>query len=103
MHYIQLCIECFDDNITDKLAYKPGIYVLYLLRDAMVSLFRQIPNIPWIIYSKFDGMLSTPLKNKTEDNSISEGAFCQRKWVKINSISVILVFSLYVCCCFAFE
>ena len=39
------------------------------------------------------------LKNKVENNSIWEGAFNKSKWVKISSSCIILVFSLYVCCC----
>ena len=39
------------------------------------------------------------LKKMTGNNSAWEGAFYQSEWVKINSIWVILVISLYVCCC----
>ena len=43
--------------------------------------------------------LLTRLKIKIENNSTWEGAFYQSEWVKMNSSWVILVFSLYVCCC----
>ena len=41
----------------------------------------------------------TRLKNKIEKNTSWEGTFYQSECVKINWIWVILVFSLYMCCC----
>ena len=39
----------------------------------------------------------TRLKKKIENNSTWEGVFYQSEWVKINSTSVIFIFSLCVC------
>ena len=44
-------------------------------------------------------MQLTCLKNKVENNSTWEGAFCQSECVKINSGWDILVFSLYAGYC----
>ena len=41
----------------------------------------------------------TRLKNKIENNLTWEIAFTQSKWAKINSSSVIFIFSLYVWYC----
>ena len=38
-------------------------------------------------------------KKKIENNSSSEDEFYQIEWVKNNRSCVILVFSLYSCCC----
>ena len=53
----------------------------------------------WNIFYYFIVIISTSLKNKIENDSAWEDAFYQKEWVKTNSSWVILIFSLYVCCC----
>ena len=64
------------------------------IKDSLTDIFD-----PVTFHGGIKSIQSTRLKNKIENNSTWEGAFYQSEWLKTNSRWVVLVFSLYVCCC----
>ena len=66
-------------------------YVHFEKKKAIV-LFLKVTELLIIIYYILK-------KSKIENNSTWEGAFYQSEWDEINWSWVILIFSLYVCCC----
>ena len=68
------------------------------LKEKKFPIFNFMTSEHFFFFSK-EGIIYTRLKTKIENNSTWESAFYQSERAKINTSSVILVFSFYVCCC----